>query len=211
MAPNADALYILGDLFESWVGDDGLSLPLPARVAPRLRSTAGRIPTYFMHGNRDFMIARVFAESTGIGLLEDPTVIDLYGRRTVLLHGDTLCTDDVAYQAFRKQVRDPRWQQAALAKSLEERVEIARHMREQSEGAKQDKPMAIMDVNAGAVAAAFEAAGVDQMIHGHTHRPARHVHRVGGRECVRWVLPDWYEGGGYLEATPHGVRALPVE
>jgi UDP-2,3-diacylglucosamine hydrolase len=210
VVPNADALYILGDLFESWVGDDGLSLPLPARVAPRLRSTAGRTPTYFMHGNRDFMIARGFAEATGIGLLDDPTVIDLYGRRTVLLHGDTLCTDDTAYQAFRRQVRDPRWQQAALAKPLEERVAIARHMREQSEGAKQDKAMAIMDVNADAVAAAFQAAGVEQMIHGHTHRPARHLHTVGGRECVRWVLPDWYAGGGYLEATPDGVRAMPA-
>jgi UDP-2,3-diacylglucosamine hydrolase len=184
VVPNADALYILGDLFESWVGDDGLSLPLPARVAPRLRSTAGRTPTYFMHGNRDFMIARGFAEATGIGLLDDPTVIDLYGRRTVLLHGDTLCTDDTAYQAFRRQVRDPRW--------------------------KQDKAMAIMDVNADAVAAAFQAAGVEQMIHGHTHRPARHLHTVGGRECVRWVLPDWYAGGGYLEATPDGVRAMPA-
>lgn len=208
MVPNADALYILGDLFESWVGDDGLALPLPARVAPRLRSTAGRTPTFFMHGNRDFMIARGFAENTGIGLLEDPTVIDLYGRRTVLMHGDTLCTDDVAYQAFRKQVRDPRWQHAALAKPLEERVAIARHMRSQSEGAKQDKAMAIMDVNAAAVVAAFESSGAEQMIHGHTHRPARHVHPVGGRECIRWVLPDWYEGGGYIEATPDGVRAV---
>ena len=211
MVPNADALYILGDLFESWVGDDGLALPLPARVAPRLRSTAGRTPTYFMHGNRDFMIARGFADATGIGLLDDPTVIDLYGRRTVLLHGDTLCTDDTAYQAFRQQVRDPRWQQAALAKPLEERVAIARQMREQSEGAKQGKSMAIMDVNADAVAAAFQAAGAELMIHGHTHRPARHVHRVGGRECERWVLPDWYEGGGYLEVTAGGVRSLPAD
>jgi UDP-2,3-diacylglucosamine hydrolase len=206
--PNAEALYILGDLFESWVGDDGLELPLPARVAPRLRSTAGRTPTYFMHGNRDFMIARGFAELTGIGLLDDPTVIDLYGRRTVLLHGDTLCTDDLAYQAFRKQVRDPQWQQAAMAKPLQERIAMARQMREQSEDAKQGKPMAIMDVNADAVASAFASADAVQMIHGHTHRPARHAHQVGGRECVRWVLPDWYEGGGYLEVSPEGVRAV---
>jgi UDP-2,3-diacylglucosamine hydrolase len=190
------------------VGDDGLALPLPARIAPRLRSTAARTTTFFMHGNRDFMIARGFAEATGILLLEDATVVDLYGRRTVLLHGDTLCTDDTAYQDFRKQVRDPRWQAAAMARPLAERVEMARRMREQSEDAKQGKPLAIMDVNADAVCAAFTAAGVDQMIHGHTHRPARHVHNVGGRQCVRWVLPDWYETGGYLEATPEEVRQV---
>ena len=208
VAPNADALYILGDLFESWVGDDGLELPLPARIAPRLRSTAARTPLFFMHGNRDFMVAEGFARATGAGLIADPTVVDLYGKRTVLLHGDTLCTDDTAYQAFRKQVRDPRWQQAALARPLAERMEMARQMREQSEGAKQGKDMAIMDVNEAAVAAAFEASGCDLMIHGHTHRPARHVHQVGGRERVRWVLPDWYERGGYLEVTPDGVRAV---
>jgi UDP-2,3-diacylglucosamine hydrolase len=210
VAPNADALYILGDLFESWVGDDGLVLPLPARIAPRLRSTAARTPTFFMHGNRDFMIAQGFADATGILLLEDPTVLELYGQRTVLLHGDTLCTDDIAYQDFRKQVRDPRWQAAAMARPLAERVEMARGMREQSEDAKLGKPMAIMDVNAQAVSAAFTAAGAERMIHGHTHRPARHVHAVGGRECVRWVLPDWCETGGYLELTPDGVRPLPA-
>ena len=207
VAPNADALYILGDLFESWVGDDGLALPLAARVAPRLRSTAARVPTFFMHGNRDFLIAQGFAEATGVGLLADPTVIDLYGQRTVLLHGDTLCTDDTAYQQFRAQVRDPRWQQAALARSLDERLAMARELRAKSEGAKEGKSAEIMDVNAAAVAAAFEASGATVMIHGHTHRPARHVHDVGGLERVRWVLPDWYERGGYLEASPAGFRA----
>jgi len=207
VAPNADALYILGDLFESWVGDDGLALPLAARVAPRLRSTAARVPTFFMHGNRDFLIAQGFAEATGVGLLADPTVIDLYGQRTVLLHGDTLCTDDTAYQEFRAQVRDPRWQQAALARSLDERLAMARELRAKSEGAKEGKSAEIMDVNAAAVAAAFEASGATVMIHGHTHRPARHVHDVGGLERVRWVLPDWYERGGYLEASPAGFRA----
>jgi UDP-2,3-diacylglucosamine hydrolase len=207
VVPNADALYILGDLFESWAGDDGLALPLAARVAARLRSTAARIPTFFMHGNRDFLIAQGFAQATGVGLLADPTVIDLYGTPTVLLHGDTLCTDDTAYQEFRAQVRDPRWQQAAMARSLEERLAMARELRAKSEGAKEGKSAEIMDVNAGAVAAAFEASGAAVMIHGHTHRPARHVHLVGGRERIRWVLPDWYEGGGYLEASPEGFRA----
>ena len=210
VAPGSDALYILGDLFESWVGDDGLALPLPARAARSLRAVAAGVPTFFLHGNRDFMVAEGFARETGVRLIGDPTVIDLHGTRAVLMHGDTLCTDDVAYQGFRRQVRDPRWQQAALAKPLEERVAIARAMRAQSEGAKQDKAMAIMDVNAEAVAAAFQAADVDLMIHGHTHRPARHVHQVGGRERVRWVLPDWYESGGYLEASPSGIRLLPA-
>jgi UDP-2,3-diacylglucosamine hydrolase len=161
-----------------------------------------------MHGNRDFMVAERFSRQTGIGLLEDPTVIDLYGTRTLLMHGDTLCTDDAPYQAFRTQVRDPAWQAAALARPMAERLAIAEAMREQSEGAKQGKAMDIMDVAPAAVEEAFASFGCDVMIHGHTHRPGRHVHRVGGRERVRWVLADWYERGGYLEASPGGIRAI---
>lgn len=206
--PGADALYILGDLFEYWVGDDSLELPLPARAAALLREAARRTPTRFMHGNRDFLVARRFSEDTGVELVEDPSVVDLYGTRTLLMHGDTLCTDDQAYQAFRAKVRDARWQAAALAQPLGQRVAIAQQMRLESEGAKQGKAAAIMDVNEGAVARAFSESGCALMIHGHTHRPGRHVHRVEGRDCVRWVLPDWYEGGGYLEVTPAGVRAI---
>ena len=208
MAPGADALYILGDLFESWVGDDGLVLPFPARIAASLRVTAARMPVFFMHGNRDFMVAQRFAAETGVRLLPDPTTIDLYGTPALLMHGDTLCTGDTRYQAFRAMVRDPRWQAAALAKPIEERLAIARSMREQSEGAKQDKTMGIMDVAPEAVDAAFASSGCALLIHGHTHRPARHVHRAGERENVRWVLPDWYERGGYLEASPAGLRAV---
>src|SRR5262249_2532207 len=126
----------------------------------------------------------------------------------VLLHGDTLCTDDLAYQAFRAQVRNPAWQQAALAQPLEKRVAMAKSLRAESEGAKQGKCMEIMEGNAAAVERAFLDAGCDVMIHGHTHRPARHDYTIGGRERVRWVLPDWYERGGYLEATPEGIRAV---
>jgi UDP-2,3-diacylglucosamine hydrolase len=206
--PGADALYILGDLFEYWVGDDGLALPFPRRIAQRLHAASAHAPIHFMHGNRDFLAADRFARETGAALMDDPTVIDLYGTRAILLHGDTLCTDDVRYQAFRKQVRDPAWQHATLALPIEERLVLANRMRTQSEGTKQATEMEIMDVSQDAVARAFSDCGCQLMIHGHTHRPGRHVHRVGGRECVRWVLPDWYQSGGYLEASEAGLRAV---
>lgn len=208
--PGADALYILGDLFEYWVGDDGLALDFPARIAGLLRPAARAAPTFFMHGNRDFMVASRFCAETGIRLIPDPTVIDLYGERTLLMHGDTLCTGDHAYIAFRAQVRDPAWQAAALARPIEERISIAHGMRETSDGAKGGKGEAIMDVAPEAVEKAFASAGCRLLIHGHTHRPARHEHAAGGRVCVRWVLPDWYEAGGFLEATPAGIRAVAV-
>ena len=207
--PHADGLYILGDLFEYWVGDDGLELPLPTRAAEALAQAALRVPVRFMHGNRDFLVAERFSAATGVKLVTDPTVVDLYGTRTVLLHGDTLCTGDVGYQKFRAQVRDPAWQAAALARPLAERVATAQHMRRQSEGAKKDKGEDIMDVAPEAVAQAFVDSGCRVMIHGHTHRPGRKVHHVEGQECVRWVLNDWYARGGYLEATAAGIR--PVE
>jgi UDP-2,3-diacylglucosamine hydrolase len=208
VVPGADALYILGDLFEYWVGDDGLALPFPRRIAQRLHAASAHAPLHFMHGNRDFLAAERFARETGAALMDDPTVIDLYGTRALLMHGDTLCTDDVRYQAFRAQVRNPAWQKTTLALPIEERLVLANRMRTQSEGTKQATDMEIMDVSPDAVARAFSDSGCELMIHGHTHRPARHVHRVGGRECVRWVLPDWYERGGYLEGTEEGIRAV---
>ncbi len=208
VAPGADALYILGDLFEYWVGDDSLALPFQERIGKALAAASADLEIAFMHGNRDFLVAQRFARETGIELVADPQVIDLYGTRTLLLHGDTLCTDDTAYQAFRAQVRQPEWQRAMLARPLDERVTLAQGMRAGSEGAKQSKAMDIMDVAPAAVEKAFEESGCDVMIHGHTHRPGRHVHRVGGRERVRWVLPDWYREGGYLEASPSGLRAI---
>ena len=206
--PGADALYVLGDLFEYWVGDDSLALPFPARIAKRLKKASSGTKTCFMHGNRDFMAASGFADAAGVALLDDPTKIDLYGKPTLLLHGDTLCTEDRAYQAFRVQVRDPAWQRAALARPVEERLAIAQDLRVKSEGAKQGKAMNIMDVTPDAVAAAFRESGCTQMIHGHTHRPARHVHRIDGKDYVRWVLADWYDRGSYLEARPDGLRSV---
>jgi UDP-2,3-diacylglucosamine hydrolase len=211
VVPGADALYILGDLFEYWVGDDGLELEFPGRIAAMLRTAARATPACFMHGNRDFMVASRFCAETGIRLLADPTVIDLYGERALLMHGDTLCTGDHAYLAFRAQVRNPAWQAAALARPIAERVAIARGMRSQSEGAKEGKVEAIMDVAPEAVEQAFVSSGCRLLIHGHTHRPARHEHLAGGRACVRWVLPDWYEAGGYLEATPSSMRAVALD
>jgi UDP-2,3-diacylglucosamine hydrolase len=210
VVPGCDALYILGDLFEYWIGDDGLALDFNAHIANLLRPAARATPTFFMHGNRDFMVASRFCSETGIRLLPDPTLIDLYGERTILLHGDTLCTGDRAYLAFRAQVRNPAWQAAALEKPIEERIAIARNMRMKSEGEKGGKGEAIMDVAEDAVEAAFAASGCRLMIHGHTHRPARHEHAVAGRACVRWVLPDWYQAGGYLEASPAGVSAVAL-
>jgi len=210
IAPGADALYILGDLFEYWVGDDGLALPFPGRVAAMIAPLAREVPTFFMHGNRDFLVAERFARETAVKLLPDPTQVDLYGEPALLVHGDTLCTDDTQYQAFRAHVRDPAWQRAQLARPLEQRVAIAQGMRAQSEAAKGAKAAGIMDVNPAAVEEAFVQCGCRLMIHGHTHRPGRHVHRVEGRECVRWVLADWYAGASYLEATPEGIRSVPI-
>ena len=210
MVPGADALYILGDLFEAWVGDDSLDLPFPARVAGAVARTARATPTFFMRGNRDFVIGERFARETGVTLLEDPAEIDLYGTPALILHGDTLCTDDHEYQAFRTQVRNPAWQKAALARPLAERLHIAANMRAGSDRAKAGKSMDLMDVAPAAVDAEFARSGRGLMIHGHTHRPARHDHVVDGKACVRWVLPDWYESGGYLEATPSGVRAVAL-
>ena len=210
-AAGADALYILGDLFEYWVGDDGLAMPLPARAAEALSQLAVRVPVYFMHGNRDFLVADRFAAASGAKLLADPTVVDLYGKPTLLMHGDTLCTGDVAYQKFRAQVRSPAWQSAVLAKPLAARIAMARQLRETSDAAKGEKGMEIMDVAPEAVEAAFRAHACDTLIHGHTHRPGRHEHVVDGRKCVRWVLPDWYGRGGYLEASPEGIRPLALD
>jgi UDP-2,3-diacylglucosamine hydrolase len=208
--PAADALYVLGDLFEYWVGDDGLELAFPARVAGILRAAARAAPTFFMQGNRDFMVASRFCAETGVRMLPDPAVIDLYGERALLMHGDTLCTGDREYLAFRARVRNPAWQAAALARPIEERIAIAVGMRAKSEGEKGGKGEAIMDVAPEAVEEALAAAKCRLLIHGHTHRPARHEHAVDGRTCVRWVLPDWYETGGYLEATPAGIRAIAL-
>lgn len=211
VAPEADALYILGDLFEYWAGDDDLSDPLNGQVAGALSELARTgTPIYLMHGNRDFLMLDRFARAARSELISDPTTVDLYGQPTLLMHGDTLCTDDTRYQAFRARVRRPLWQRVFLLQPLWlRRAEIER-ARRLSERARQEKPAAIMDVTASAVQQAFKDCACSRMIHGHTHRPARHVHQLDGRICERWVLSDWYKQGQYLRVTPERCESIAL-
>lgn len=208
---SADAVYVLGDLFDAWPGDDDAGDPFNAPVIAAFAGLASRgIPLAFQHGNRDFLLGAEFARATGGTLLPEEIVVDIEGTPTLLLHGDQLCTDDVAYQQFRRQVRNPQWQQMMLAQPLAARKALAKQMREGSDSAKSGKSMEIMDVNADAVADAFRRHGVSRMIHGHTHRPGRHVHIVDGRECERIVLPDWRETGAYVAVNGERIETLPL-
>lgn len=208
-ATQAHALYILGDFFETWVGDDDLAEPLHTEVAAALkRLTESGIAVFLMHGNRDFLLAAAFCQASGATLIADPSVIALYGENTLLMHGDTLCSDDVAYQAFRAQTRDANWQAHFLAKPLQERHALAHALRTQSEETKTLKTPAIMDVNPGAVDNALHHSGCRRLIHGHTHRPARHLLEIDGHTTERWVLPAWYEGAGWLQCDTTGCRLL---
>lgn len=202
----ADALYILGDLFEAWIGDDD-DAPLPTRVATALKAlNDSGVPIHFVAGNRDFLLGEDYARRAGMTMLEDGTVANLYGAPTLLLHGDTLCTDDAAYLAFRKQVRDPAWQRQFLAQPLSARRAFAQAARNASREHTSHAAMAIMDVNQGAVEAALRNAHVARMIHGHTHRPAIHEFELDGAPAQRIVLGDWYEQGSVLR-----VRARALE
>lgn len=192
-ARGARALYILGDLFESYIGDDD-DAALNARVARATRKLrdAG-VPVYFMHGNRDFLLGEDYAARAGVTLLADPTVVELAGERVLLMHGDTLCTDDAAYLQFRKLVRDPAWQRAFLAKPLAERRAFAAQARGESRKHTANAKPEIMDVNQSAVETAMRTHGVHRLIHGHTHRPATHHFDIDGSKAERIVLGDWYE------------------
>jgi len=209
-AAGADAVYILGDLFEFWIGDDALS-PTAQQVAKALSAlrTSG-VNCYFMHGNRDFLLGKEYAKLSGVELLPEERVIDLHGTPTLLLHGDSLCTDDAEYQALRRQVRDPAWQAGVLAMSIEERLKMAKTAREASKQHTRSASMEIMDVNPGAVADAFSRHGVSRMIHGHTHRPARHRVELEGGTAQRIVLADWYDHGSYLEVSPDQVQSVRI-
>ena len=205
IAPGADAWDVLGDLFEYWLGDDDLGDPLNAAVADALESLSARgMPVRLMHGNRDLLIGRAFAHRCGAQLIEDPLLIELYGVRTLIMHGDTLCTDDVEYQTFRAYARDPTNQARFLAQPLAARREEMLGLRSRSEQSKQTKPAEIMDVSTQAVEQVLREYRYPRLIHGHTHRPARHVHVVDGRNCERWVLNDWYVRGGYLRCDTNG-------
>lgn len=208
-ARGADTLYVLGDLFEYWIGDDDLDDPLNRSVADELAGfeSAGTA-VYFMHGNRDLLVGSEFARRSGARLIADPALIELYGTPTLLMHGDTLCTDDVAYQKFRAYARNEQNQVRFLAQPRAARRAEMDGLRLRSENAKQDKTAEIMDVSDEAVEQALRGAGYPRLIHGHTHRPARHLHTVDGHICERWVLGDWYENGSYLRCDAHGCAAI---
>jgi UDP-2,3-diacylglucosamine hydrolase len=209
----ADALYILGDLVEAWIGDDD-DAELPTRMAAAIHAVADAgVPVYFMHGNRDFLLGRRFAERAGMQLIEDDAVVhDIEGTPTLLMHGDTLCTDDVEYQAVRARVRQPAWKAQVLATPLTERRALATRSRAQSRSHTGSADETIMDVNQGAVEKAMRAAGVTRLIHGHTHRPAIHEFTLDGAPAQRIVLGDWYQQGSVLIVTGDDIvlRMLPV-
>jgi len=202
-AQQAEALYILGDLFEVWLGDD-MVLPDYQQAISELKTLSNTVPVFIMYGNRDFLMRSRFEEMTGCTLLADELVIDLYGTPTLIMHGDTLCTDDVAYQNFRNMVRDPAWQAELLNKSPEERLALARKLREISKTETSDKDAAIMDVNQTTVEQTMSRHKVQQLIHGHTHRPAVHEFSLAGQPARRIVLADWYHNGSLLRVDENG-------
>jgi UDP-2,3-diacylglucosamine hydrolase len=215
-AVHAEALYILGDLFEAWVGDDAQGEPA-ASVRTALRElTARGVPVYFQRGNRDFLAGSRFAADTGATLLPDPAVVMLYGEPTLLMHGDLLCTGDTAYQAFRAQVRAPAWQAQFLAQPLAAREAFAakaraasrEHQKDVGSGGAMD---AITDVEPETVASTLARYGVRRLIHGHTHRPAIHALDAGGRAARRIVLGDWYEQGSVLRVDADGIELSTLQ
>ena len=211
-AREATALYILGDLFEAWVGDDDPSEP-GASVCAALKtlSDAG-VPVYLMRGNRDFLYGPQIAERSGATLLPDPCIVDLAGVPTLLMHGDLLCTDDAAYQAFRRQVRDPAWQSQFLSQPLAARHAFAAKARAASREHQQGLAESITDVNPDEVVDVLRRHGVIRLIHGHTHRPAIHSLEVDDRAAQRIVLGDWYEQGSVLRLDADGLvlESLPL-
>jgi UDP-2,3-diacylglucosamine hydrolase len=208
-ARSAEALYILGDLFEYWAGDDDLADPFNSLIAGFLQGLSrSGVKLGLMHGNRDFLFGERFCAATGAQLLEDPVVAPIGGVPTLLMHGDTLCTGDADYQKWRRIARSAEWQRDILSKPLAERRAIGRGLRDQSSGAVGEKAMDIMDVADSAVRDALHRHGVSRLIHGHTHRPGRHELEVDGRRCERWVLPDWYGRGGYLEVAGGAPRLV---
>ncbi|HDS9360597.1 TPA: UDP-2,3-diacylglucosamine diphosphatase [Enterobacter chengduensis] len=207
-AKSADALYILGDLFEAWIGDDDPN-PLHRDMAAAIKALVDSgVPCYFIHGNRDFLIGRRFARESGMTLLPEEQVLDLYGRQVLIMHGDTLCTDDAGYQAFRAKVHTPWIQRLFLALPLFIRSRIAAKMRAGSKAANSSKSVTIMDVNPQAVVDVMEKHRVQWLIHGHTHRPDVHELIANGEPAHRVVLGAWHSEGSMVKVTPGGVELI---
>lgn len=210
-ARSAAAVYILGDLFDAWIGDDELADRFPAEIAAAIRDvTRSGVPVHVAHGNRDFLLGQRFASATGATLLPERQLVDIDGAPTLLSHGDELCTGDVAYQQYRARIRSAQAQRRLLALPLFVRRLIARWLRRKSNRATSLKAESIMDVDAAAVSAAFRDTGVARMIHGHTHRPATHRIDVDGRACERIVLADWHDNGQYLLIDRSGISRIEI-
>ncbi|MDG2288903.1 MAG: UDP-2,3-diacylglucosamine diphosphatase [Woeseiaceae bacterium] len=205
-ARDAEALYILGDLFEVWLGDDDPN-PYYTSMKMAIRElTDSGVPVFFMHGNRDFTIGEIFSGETGVEILDDPVIVDLYGQSVLLSHGDALCTDDVQYQQVRAMTRNPEWQTMMLAKSIEERIAFSIQARKDSMAHSNSVSAEIMDVNLEAVVATLRQHGTSIMLHGHTHRPAIHDVDLGNRLATRIVLGDWFEQGSVVRWDENGPR-----
>ncbi|MEQ6917377.1 UDP-2,3-diacylglucosamine diphosphatase [Halomonas aquatica] len=223
-ARGCDALYILGDFFEAWIGDDLLELvdhdpsgnaAMAARIAEALKELADAgTAIYLMHGNRDFLLGERFAEAAGARLLPDPSVVTLGDRPLLLMHGDSLCTRDEAYQTFRAQARNPLWQEQVLSMPIQERIALAKQLRDQSGEANSNKAEDIMDVTPDEVVHVMAEHGVDTLIHGHTHRPAVHDLEVNGQPAKRLVSGDWQPGKGWEIVIEDGgeprLREIPL-
>lgn len=204
-ARQCEALYILGDLFEAWIGDDDPN-PLHQQIAAALRALP--VPVYFIHGNRDFLLGKRFARASGMTLLPEEQVLELYGQRVLIMHGDTLCTDDAGYQRFRAKVHQRWLQRLFLALPLRLRLRIAARMRAGSRQANQHKSLAIMDVNPQAVAAAMQRQQAPLLIHGHTHRPEIHALSLNGLPAQRAVLGAWHDAGSMIQLDASGVKLI---
>lgn len=205
-AIHAEALYILGDFFDVWIGDDD-DTQLLQEVANELFALKEKgIAIYYMHGNRDFLLGNDYASKAGMTLIPDGTVINLYGTPTLLMHGDSLCTSDVAYQQFRSMVRGSPWQEQFLAQSITARRAIAAQLREKSESMNSMKADDILDITPAEAQMQMETAGVTRLIHGHTHRPARHPLVINGNPAERIVLGDWHDSGWCIRADENNIE-----
>ena len=210
-AAEADDLYILGDLFEAWVGDDDPNTHYFTIKRALRKLVDSGVPVYFMHGNRDFMVGREFANETGVKILKDPYKTRMYGQKVLLSHGDKLCTDDAQYQKIRKMTRDPEWQASMRAKPLKDRLRMAAEARRQSLEQTLNMSLEIMDVNQDTVVEVIRKNNVDILLHGHTHRPAVHTVDLGKRKAQRIVLGDWYKQGSVVRWDSRGpkLEAMP--
>ncbi|MCU7847095.1 MAG: UDP-2,3-diacylglucosamine diphosphatase [Candidatus Thiodiazotropha sp. (ex Lucinoma kastoroae)] len=210
-ATQTDHLYILGDLFDTWVGDDFLAPPIPEIKQAMYQLSQSGTGLWLMHGNRDFLMGVSFCQDTGAELLKDPTLIDLYGMPTLLMHGDLLCTDDQAYLDFRRKIRHPTHVDQFLSQPIKRRIAMAMAYRAKSGEAKSLKPESIMDVNQQAVEAYLLEHGAEHLIHGHTHRPADHTFHIAGKTHCRHVLAEWHRNHAELICvTPDGFSREPV-